>query len=117
MWKFDAAVGPRLRLAPMSSESSERKAVSTIEKRAQWEAMEFRLGAPGAVRVENVSYGEESGEHVYVLTVEDSMTVECTCPADEYQPGQCKHRHAVEANEAVLAAASAGVEEVREARQ
>jgi hypothetical protein len=49
----------------MSIESSESKEVSTIEKRAQWEAMEFRLGAPGAVRVENVSYGEESGEHVF----------------------------------------------------
>jgi len=100
----------------MSSESSERKAVSAVEKRAAWEAMEFRLGAPGAVRVENVSYGEESGEHVYVVTVEDGAAIECTCPADEYQ-NRCKHRHAVEANEAVLAAASAGVEEAREARQ
>ena len=79
--------------------------------------MEFRLGAPGAVRVENVSYGEESGEHVYVVTVEDGAAIGCTCPADEYQPGRCKHRHAVEANSAVLAAASARVEEVREARQ
>jgi len=79
--------------------------------------MEFRLGAPGAVRVENVSYGAESGEHVYVVTVEDGATIECTCPADEYQPGWCKHRHAVEANEAVLVAASAGVEEMQEARQ
>ena len=101
----------------MSSKSSERKAVSAVKKRAQWEAMEFRLGAPGVVRVENVSYGEESGEHVYVVTVEGGAAIECTCPADEYQPGRCKHRHAVEANEVVLAAASAGVEEVREARQ
>jgi len=101
----------------MSSEISAQKEVSTIEKRAQWEAMEFRLGAPGAVRVENVSYGEESGEHVYVVTVEGGAAIECTCPADEHQPGRCKHRHAVEANEAVLTAASAGVEEVREARQ
>ena len=101
----------------MSTESSERKEVSTIEKRAQWEAMEFRLGAPGAVRVENVSYGEESGEHVYIVTVEDGAAIEYMCPADEYQPGRCEHRHAVEANEAVLKAASASTEEMREARQ
>ena len=79
--------------------------------------MEFRLGAPGAVRVENVSYGEESGEHVYVVTVEDGAAIECTYPADEYQPGRCKHRRTVEANDAVFAAASANVEELREARQ
>jgi hypothetical protein len=100
----------------MSSEISERKAVSAAKKRASWEAMEFRLGVPGAVRVENVSYGAESGEHVYVVTVKGGAAIECTCPADKYQD-RCKHRHAVEANEAVLAAASAGVEEVREARQ
>ena len=101
----------------MSETISGRKGVSTIERRAQWEAMKFRLGAPGAVRVENVSYGEESGEHVYAVTVEDGAAIGCTCPAGEYQPDRCKHRHAVEANPAVLAAASAGIEEVREARQ
>jgi hypothetical protein len=101
----------------MSTESSESKEVSPVEKRAAWEAMKFRLGAPGAVRVENVSYGAESGERVYVVTVKDGAAIECTCPADGYQPGRCKHRHAVEANPAVLAAASAGVEELREARQ
>ena len=112
------ADGSRLELVcPISTESSERKEVLTIEKRAQWEPMEFRLGAPNTVRVENVSYGENSDEHVYLVTVEDGAAIECTCPADEYQPGRCKHRHAVEANEVVLAAASAGVEELREARQ
>jgi hypothetical protein len=100
----------------MSSETSERKDASTVKKRAAWEAMEFRLGAPGAVRVENVSYGDESGEHVYVVTVEDGTTVECTCPADQYQT-KCKHRHAVGANDAVLTAASASAAEMREARQ
>ena len=99
----------------MSTESSERKEVSTIEERAQWEAMEFRLGAPNTVRVENVSYGDESGEHVYLVTVEDGAAIECTCPANEYQD-KCKHRHAVKANEAVLEAA-ASAEEMREARQ
>jgi uncharacterized Zn finger protein len=100
----------------MSSDSSERKAVSTIEQRAQWEAMEFRLGAPNTVRVENVSYGAESGEHVYLVMVKAGKTVECTCPANQYQD-QCKHRIAVEANPAVLKVGSADVKEMREARR
>ena len=100
----------------MSSESSKRKAVSTIEQRAHWEAMEFRLGAPNTVRVENVSYGAESGEHVYLVMIEEGETVECTCPADQYQH-KCKHRVAVEANPAVLDAGSASAEEMQEARR
>ena len=100
----------------MSSESSESKEVSTIEKRAQWEPMEFRLGAPNTVRVENVSYGDESGEHVYLVTVEDSAAIECTCPADEYQD-KCKHRHAVMDRPALLRAGSASMVEMREARE
>jgi hypothetical protein len=78
--------------------------------------MEFRLGAPNTVRVENVSYGEKSDEHVYLVIVEDGATVECTCPADQYMD-KCKHRHAVEAQSAVVEAASAGTEEMREARE
>jgi uncharacterized Zn finger protein len=101
----------------MSNESSERKAVSTIEQRAQWEAMEFRLGAPNTIRVENVNYGAESGDHAYLVIVEDDETVEWTCPADGYQPGRCKHRVAVGANSAVLEAGSASVDEMREARR
>ena len=100
----------------MSSEISECKAVSTVEQRAQWEAMEFRLGAPNTVRVENVSYGAESDEHVYLVMIEDGETVKCTCPADEYQQ-KCKHLIAVEANPAVLEAGSASVEEMQEARR
>jgi len=47
----------------MSQTISERKEVSKVEKRARWEAMEFRLGAPNTVHVENVSYGAESDDH------------------------------------------------------
>jgi hypothetical protein len=100
----------------VSSDISERKAVSTIEQRARWEATESRLGAPGTVRVDTVSYGAESGEHVYLVIVEDGETVEWTCPADEYQQ-KCKHRIAVEANTAVLEAGNASVERMREARR
>ena len=78
--------------------------------------MEFRLGAPNTVRVENVSYGAESGEHVDLVVVEESQTVGCTCPADEYQQ-KCEHRIAVESNPAVFEAGNASVEEMREARR
>ena len=78
--------------------------------------MEFRLGAPNTVRVENVSYGDESGEHVYLVTVEDSAAIECTCPTDEYQD-KCKHRHAVMDRPALLRAGSASMVEMREARE
>ena len=99
----------------MSTESSERKEVLTIEKRAQWEPMEFRLGAPNTIHVENVSYGEESDNHAYLVMVEASETVECTCPADRYMD-KCKHRLAVENEPAVVKAASASEGEMREAR-
>ena len=100
----------------MTQKLSERKEVSTIEQRARWEAMEFRLGAPNTVHVENVSYGAESDDHAYLVTVEAGETVECTCPADRYQD-KCKHRHAVEAQSVVLAAASASADEMRAARE
>ena len=115
---IDAAQGPRLALlgSAMSGTISERKKVSTIEQRAQWEAMEFEVRAPGVVRVENVSYGDESDEHVYLVLVETGETVECTCPADRYQD-KCKHRHAVESQDVILSAASASEAEMRAARE
>jgi hypothetical protein len=100
----------------MSETISERKEASTIEQRARWEAMEFEVRAPGVVRVENVSYGDDSDKHVYLVIVEDGETVECTCPADRYQD-KCKHRHAVEDQEVILDAASASEEEMRAARK
>jgi len=42
---------------------------SKNEKRAEYEAFEFRVPAQGVVRVENASYGDESDEHVYVVEV------------------------------------------------
>jgi hypothetical protein len=79
----------------------------TTFKRAQWEAFEFRVPAQGVVRVENGSYGDESDEHVYVVETDGDTTTGCTCPADEYQAGDCKHRVAVELNSVVLDAAAA----------
>ena len=99
----------------MSETISERKEVSTVEKRARWEAMEFRLGAPNTAHVENVSYGEESGDHAYLVMVGAGETVECTCPADQYI-AKCKHWLAVENEPAVVEAGSASIEEMQEAR-
>ena len=83
-------------------------------RRAKWEAFEYRVPVPGRVRIENTSYGDESDDHVYVVTVEDGEAISCTCPSDEYQPGKCKHRIAVEDQPAVLAAALSTVPATRQ---
>jgi hypothetical protein len=82
------------------------EAAAAKKSRAQWEAFEYRVPVPGRVRIENTSYGDDSNNHVYVVTIEDGATTSCTCPSDEYQPGQCKHRIGVENQPAVLLAAS-----------
>ena len=93
-------------------EYSERAA-----KRAQWESFEFSLGGPGHVKIRNLSYGEaEASEHTYIVQVKAGEAVRCTCPADEYHSGRCKHRLAVEANEAVMQAGEADESAVRAAR-
>lgn len=86
----------------------ETDAQSKTELRAQWEGMEFRVPTPGRVRVENVSHGEESDEHVYVVSVESGIPFDCTCEAWEYHnpEGGCKHMIAVENQPAVVMAAS-----------
>ena len=83
---------------------------SKTELRAQWEGFEFRVPAPGRVRVENVSYGDESDNHVYVVEVAEHVgATACTCPSDEYREGACKHRVAVEDEEVVMQAATEGM--------
>lgn len=83
---------------------------SKTELRAQWEGFEFRVPAPGRVRVENVSYGEDSDDHVYVVEVAEYVgATSCTCPSDEYREGECKHQVAVENQEAVIEAATEGM--------
>jgi len=83
---------------------------SKTELRAQWEGFEFRVPAPGRVRVENVSYGDESDDHVYVVEVAEHVgATACTCPSDEYREGACKHRVAVENREVVMQAATEGM--------
>lgn len=82
------------------------EAATAKKSRAQWEAFEYRVPVPGRVRVENASYGDESAEHVYIVTIEDGETIFCTCPSDTHQSGPCKHRLATENRPAVLRAAS-----------
>ena len=101
----------------MSRTSAEQKAVSKVEKRAQWENMEFRLGAPNTIHVTNLSYGEdEAKNHKYLVTIAGEESVGCTCPADEYMD-ECKHRIAVEQNPALVRAGSATISEIEEARR
>ena len=88
-------------------EGNDREATKA-ELRAKWEGFEFRVPAGGRVRVENVSYGAESDEHVYVVSVEAGIPFDCTCPAWEYHNPEdgCKHMQAVENQPAVTRAAS-----------
>ena len=87
-----------------------------VAKHAEYEAFEFSLGGPNLIKIRNCSYADPS-DHTYIVQVEAGETVECTCPADEYRSGQCKHRVAVESNDALLSAGSAEPEAIREARQ
>lgn len=96
--------------------SGTERSIDRTERRAAWESFAFTLPAAGVVRVENKSYGEESDEHCYLVNVAGGETTGCSCPADEYQPGPCKHRLAIANQPAVLEAASASNDDVREAR-
>jgi hypothetical protein len=81
------------------------------ERRAQWEGFEFRVPAAGRVRVENVSYGEDSDDHVYVVEVAEHVgATSCTCPHREYRSERCKHMAAVENQPAVMQAATTGLD-------
>ena len=76
-------------------------------KRARWEHLRL-VACPGArhVNVTNYSYGVQaarSGEHTYTVSIgQDGLPTGCTCPADEYQPGPCKHVVACAADREVL---------------
>ena len=68
---------------------------------------EFAVPCDGKVNVANHEHGAENvSDHCYTVTVEHGSASACTCPADEYHPGACKHRDAVEASAPVLAAAA-----------
>jgi len=75
-------------------------------KRAQYEAFEFSLDAPGIVRVKNRSY-DDADDHTYRVNVEDGVPVACECPAFQYRDGPCKHQLAIAVRKPVLDAATA----------
>jgi len=75
------------------------------EKRAQWEAFEFTVLGDGDVEVVNDSHAD-ADDHTYTVHVESGIPSDCSCPADTYQEGACKHRVAVAIREPVLEAAS-----------
>jgi hypothetical protein len=76
-------------------------------KRAQFEAFEFGIDAPGLVRVTNGSYGTDAENHSYRVNVEDGAPTACECNAFEYREGACKHMLAVAIRTPVLDAARA----------
>ena len=78
---------------------------ASTAKRAQYEAFDFELTAPGLVTVRNGSH-ENADEHSYRVNVENGIPVACECPSDTYHDGACKHRVAVAIREPVLEAAS-----------
>ncbi|WP_114578824.1 SWIM zinc finger family protein [Saliphagus sp. LR7] len=69
-------------------------------QRSQYEAFEFELIEQG-VLVRNASH-EYPSDHEYLVTIDDGLPNNCTCPADEHHQGACKHRVAVAIRTAVL---------------
>lgn len=74
-------------------------------KRAEWEAFEFEMKAPGIVRVINGSH-KNPEDHSYLVNVENGVPVACECPDFEYDNGPCKHTVAVAIREPVIEAAT-----------
>lgn len=74
-------------------------------KRAQYEAVDFRLTDDG-VTVRSGSHANPD-EHVYDVTITEGVPIACTCPADEHHDTACTHRLAVAIREPVLDAVTA----------
>ena len=71
----------------------------------------FSVPSEGIAVVENRRHDEPTTYAVNVA--QTGETSACSCPADEYHPGPCKHRRAVESTPAVMLAASAEAPEAR----
>jgi hypothetical protein len=80
---------------------------SSDEKRAVWEQFRFTVCPNGYVNVENLSYGDESGDHIYSVEVSNGSATGCSCPHATYRDAHCKHQHAVEQAPIVVSSASA----------
>ncbi|SFR97320.1 SWIM zinc finger [Halomicrobium zhouii] len=85
----------------MTSQPLDELSVSTrVRKRAQYEAFEFEL-LDSDVRVRNASHAVPA-DHEYLVTIEDALPVDCTCPADANYENACKHRVAVAIRRPIL---------------
>jgi hypothetical protein len=75
-------------------------------KRAVYEEFSFHDLGGGSVTVRNESHGAPS-EHEHTVHVVGGIPSDCTCKADQYHDGACKHRVAVALRPALVEAAEA----------
>jgi hypothetical protein len=91
----------------MDENTRSDESVSVDEQRATWEEYRFTVCPNGFVNVENLSYGDESGDHIYSVEVSNGSATGCSCPHATYRDARCKHQIAVEQAPIVLSSASA----------
>ena len=89
-----------------TKDSSEQESIAPGEPAIRDVAhFEFSVPSEGIAVVANTRHAEPT---TYAVNVDpDGETTACSCPADEYHPGACKHRQAVESQPAVVLAATA----------
>ena len=73
--------------------------------RRQYVIRDENIGEPEPTRRSTARAGEGRRDE------RGHETTDCTCPADTYHPGKCKHREAVEENREVLTGATPDVRE------
>ena len=86
---------------------------SVDEKRARFERFGMTVCANGYVNVENQSYGDDSGAHIYSVEVSNGEAVGCSCPHAVHRGAHCKHQVAVEQRPIVVSSASAASDNSR----
>lgn len=69
-------------------------ATAETVQRAEAESYTFAPAAAGRVNVRNDSH-DDPGGHIYTVMLLDGLPARCTCPADRYHDGACKHRVAL----------------------
>ena len=112
-WKAMSELAPAI---DRSIDGRPYEDLNKLEKRALWEAFEFTLLSSGIMRVENVSYGDESKNHRYGVAATRSKVIGCTCTFAKHAD-TCKHQIAVENEPAVFRAITASPEEFERARE
>ena len=91
----------------MTRNNSNDESESVDEKRARFERFVMTVCTNGVVNVANQSYGDDAGDHVYSVEVNDGEAVGCSCPHHVHRGAHCKHQVAVENSPIVLSSASA----------